>query len=336
VARSSRRQFLQIGLAFANSSLILGCGGLAFPARPTTKVPTIGFVGLGNSPATGSNPNYDAFLGGLGELGWVDGQTLTLHSRLAEGRADRIPDLVADLLRLPLDVVVSSGAAGALVAAKATSTVPIVFASAANPIEEGLVCSLARPCANVTGLSNLAEGLDGKRVELLQESIGGIARLGVLWHQPSMLSDFGRVEAAAQARRIEVLSMAVADSDGILAAFQAAVRDRVQAVVTVSNGLTLSARGSIVELANRYRMPSIYQTRDFIQAGGLMAYGPNLVEQHRRAASYVDRILKGARPADLPVEQPTTFEFTINLRTAQALGLAIPHSILAQATDVIH
>ncbi|HZO32237.1 MAG TPA: ABC transporter substrate-binding protein, partial [Chloroflexota bacterium] len=290
---------------------------------------------LGAPPVTGRNPNYDAFMDGFSKLGWVDGQTLTLHSRFAEGRTERIPDLVDELIRLPIDVLLSSGAAGAVAAAKVTSTLPIIFASAADPIEEGLVCSLARPCANVTGVSNLAEGLDGKRLQLLQESIVGLTRVGVLWHQPSMLPDFRRTEAAAQAMGIEPLSMAVVDGDGIPGAFQAAMRDGVQAVVTVSNGLTSSARSTIVELASRHRLPAMYQNREFVAVDGLMSYGPNAGDQHRRAAGYVDKILKGAKPADLPVEQPTLFDFVVNLKAAQALGLTISPSVLQQATELI-
>jgi len=331
----SRRRFIQGSVAVAGLMLGSGGCGVSVTAGPARKLPVLGYVGLGAPPVTGRNPNYDAFMDGFSKLGWVDGQTLTLHSRFAEGRTERIPDLVDELIRLPIDVLLSSGAAGAVAAAKVTSTLPIIFASAADPIEEGLVCSLARPCANVTGVSNLAEGLDGKRLQLLQESIVELTRVGVLWHQPSMLPDFRRTQAAAQAMGIEPLSMAVVDGDGIPGAFQAAMRDGVQAVVTVSNGLTSSARSTIVEAASRHRLPAMYQNREFVAGDGLMSYGPNAGDQHRRAAGYVDKILKGAKPADLPVEQPTLFDFVVNLKVAQALGLTIPQSVLQQATEII-
>jgi putative ABC transport system substrate-binding protein len=335
VQGSSRRRFFEMSIAAAGLMLgSSGCGVFTTTA-PVRQLPVLGYVGLGAPPATGRNANFDAFVAGLSKLGWVDGQTLTLHSRLADGRTERIPEFVDELIRLPVDILVSSGAGGASAAAKATSTIPIIFASAADPIGEGLVCSLARPCANVTGMSNLAEGLDGKRLELLQESIVGLTRVGVLWHRPSMLADFRRTEAAAQAMGIELLSMAVEDGNAIPAAFEAAIRDGVQAIVTVSNGLTAGARGTIVELANRHRLPAIYQTREFVEAGGLMSYGPNSADQHQRVAAYVDKILKGAGPADLPVEQPTLFDLLINLKTAQALMLSIPQSVLGQTTHTI-
>jgi putative tryptophan/tyrosine transport system substrate-binding protein len=326
-----RRPFLRGGLALAGLGLLSACGGAPFAA----KLPAVGYVGLGNPPGVGPNPNYDAFIAGLGELGWVDGRTLTLHARLTQGRADLVPEVVDELVRLPVDVLAASGAVGAAAAAKLTTALPIVFASAAEPVEQGLVCSLARPCANVTGLSDLAEGLDGKRLELLTEAVPGLVRVAILWHEPVMLPAFRRTQAAAQATRIRLVSMGVANAEAIPAAFQAAVGEGVQALVTVSNGLTAGASGRIVELAARHRLPAMFQTREFVAAGGLMAYGPSPVDQHRRAAAYVDKLLKGAKPADLPVEQPTTFDFIVNLRAAQPLDLAIPRTVLHQATELI-
>ena len=332
---ASRRRFLQGSLGLAGLGLLGGCGLLPPGAQQPKRVPRIGYHGGGNAPAAGPTLNYDAFVAGLRELGWVDGQTMALETRWAEARAERIPDLVAELIGLPVDVLVTSGGSGASAAAKLTETLPIVFASAPDPVGTGLVCSLARPCGNVTGLSSLAEGLDGKRLELLREAVPGLSRVAILWRQPGMVAEYRRTQAATQVTGLQLQSLPVADPKDILAAFQAARAGAAQALVTVTDSITLGARTEILEQVAQSRLPAMYQTREFVDAGGLMAYGPNLADQYRRAATYVDKILNGAKPADLPVEQPTTFEFVINLKTAQALGLTIPPSILQQATEVI-
>jgi ABC-type uncharacterized transport system substrate-binding protein len=234
-----------------------------------------------------------------------------------------------------VDVLVAGDFATTAAAGAVTSSLPIVFISVPDPVGRGLVCSLAHPCGNLTGLSTLAEGLDGKRLELLTEINPGLTRVAVLWHQPAMLPEFQRTQAATEKKGVQLLSMGVAAPDGIPSAFQAAMSDGAQALVTVTNGLTQRAVNSIVELAAQHRLPAMYQSRDFAEAGGLMSYGPSVIDQHRRAASYADRILRGAQMTDLPVEQPSEFEFLLNAKTAQALGLTIPQSVLAQATEII-
>jgi putative ABC transport system substrate-binding protein len=279
--------------------------------------------------------SYDALAEGLRELGWVEGRTIALEPRWTDGRPERIPELAAELVHLPVEVLVASDGATTIAAAAVTDTLPSVFLAVPDPVGRGLVCSLAHPCRNLTGLSTLAEGLDSKRLDLLSDTVPGLARVAILWHQPGMLPEFQRTHAATETRGIQLLSMGVADPNGILPAFDVAIADGAQALVTVTNGLTQSATGRIVELAAEHRLPAMYQSRDFADAGGLMAYGPSVVDQHRRAASYVDKILKGAKPADLPVEQPTEFEFVLNLKTAQAMGLTFPQSLLQQATELI-
>lgn len=335
MVRADRRQFLQGSLALAGIALLAGCGALPPQAQPPAKLPRVGYLGNANSPATGPTWSYDALVEGLRELGWVEGRTIALEPRWTEGRSELIPELAAELVHLPVEVLVASDFATAAAAAAVTSTLPIVFTSVPDPVGRGLVCSLTHPCGNLTGLSTLAEGLDGKRLELLTDTIPGLTRVAILWHQPAMLPEFQRTQAATQMKRVQLLSMGVADPNGIPSAFQAAMSDGAQALVTVTNGLTQRAIGRIVELAAQHRLPAMYQSRNFVDAGGLMSYGPSLVDQHRGAASYVDKILRGAKPADLPVEQPTKFEFVLNLKTAEALGLSMPQSVLAQATELI-
>jgi len=331
----TRRHFLRAGLALAGLGLLSGCGQVSLPGQPPAKLPRLGYLGNANSGATGPTWSYDALVEGLRELGWVEGRTIALEPRWTEGRSELIPELAAELVHLPVDVLVAGDFATAAAAAAVTSTLPIVFTSVPDPVGRGLVCSLAHPCGNLTGLSTLAEGLDGKRLELLTDTIPGLTRVAVLWHQPAMLPEFQRTQAATQMKGVQLLSMGVADPNGIPSAFQAAMSDGAQALVTVTNGLTQRAISRIVELAAQHRLPSMYQSRDFVEAGGLMSYGPSLVDQHRRAAWYADRIIRGAKLADLPVEQPTEFEFVLNLKTAQAMGLSIPQPVLAQATEFI-
>lgn len=332
----SRRRFLQGSLALTGLSVLAGCGVFPTGTGQPAKLPRVGYLGNSNSPETGATPNYDAFMEGLRELGWVDGKSVVLETRWAEGRPRLLPDLAAELIALPVDVLVADDALGTRAAAAITQTLPILFAAAPDPVGLGLVCSLAHPCENVTGLSNLAEGLDGKRVELLKEAVPTLSRVGVLWHQPPMVREFQRTEAATQAHGIQLQSLGVADADGLPAAFQVAASGAVQALVVVTNVLTQQFRSMIVQLSSESRLPTMFQSRDFVDAGGLMSYGPSLTDQNRRAAGYVDKILKGAKPADLPVEQPTKFEFVINLMTAQTMGLTIHPSVLLQATEVIH
>src|SRR5688572_150363 len=248
MVRVDRRHFLWGSLALAGIALLTGCGALPAQTQPPVKLSRVGYLGNGNSPATGPTWSYDGLVEGLRELGWIDGRTITIEPRWTEGRFELIPELAAELVHLPVEVLVAGDFATAAAAAAVTSTLPIVFISVPDPVGRGLVCSLAQPCGNLTGLSTLAEGLDGKRLELLTDTIPGLTRVAVLWHQPAMLPEYQRTQAATQRKGVELLSMGVADPNGIPAAFQAAMSDGAQAQVTVTNGLTQRALSSIVEL----------------------------------------------------------------------------------------
>jgi putative tryptophan/tyrosine transport system substrate-binding protein len=338
--RWSRRQVVQ-GAGAMGLGLLAGCGRWPGQAQaPPPKVPTIGFL-YWSTPGASDSPEspepvlgelFEAFRQGLAALGYVEGQTVVLEYRVPDRTEAGLREAAADLVRLPVDVLVTSGAAGARAAQAATSTIPIVFASGTAPVGSGLVASLARPGGNVTGLANLSAELYGKRLEFLAQVVPGLQRVAFLWDG---LSSVQELQAAAQTLgvRLQVLETirAVADYE---AAFAAAGAEQADALV-VAGGINNRNSARIVSLAARARLPAMYSSSLFVRDGGLMAYGPNRLDSVRRAATYVDKILKGAKPADLPVEQPMTFDFAINLRTAQALGLTIPPHVLLQATEVI-
>ena len=280
---------------------------------------------------------YGAFRQRLRELGYVDGQNIAFEVRSAEGRAERLPDLAADLVRLKVDVIVAGGTPAPLAAKRATTAIPIVMASAGDPVGSGLVASLARPGGNVTGLSLLVPELGGKRLQLLKEVVPGVSRVAVLWNaaNPYPVLVWRQTEAAARALGVHLQSLDVRGPDDLEGAFAAATRGRAGALITVEDPLTFGQRKRIVDFAARARLPAMYGFREFVDAGGLMSYAASLADLSRRAATYVDKILKGAKPADLPVEQPTKFELVINLKTAKALGLTIPPSVLIRADQVI-
>ena len=274
---------------------------------------------------------------GLGPLGWIEGKNLTFEGRYAEDDLDRLPVLAAELVSLDVDVIVTSGTLAPLAAKRATSTIPIVMAFAGDPVGSGLIASLARPGANVTGLSGMAPDLAGKRLELLKELLPGISHAAVLWNaaNPYSALAFKETLGAAQILGVELQSLEVrtpADFDGAL---DAAAGQHTDALITVEDPLTTDNRGKIAEFAIRKRLPLMAGFRIFADAGGLISYGPNPVEFERRSVDYVAKILKGAKPSDLPVEQPTRFELVINLKTASALGLTIPPLLLARADEVI-
>ena len=277
-----------------------------------------------------------AFRQGLRELGYVEGQTIALEVRYAEGRTERIPELVAEFVGLKMDVLVAGGSPAALAAKKATRTIPIVMVSAA-PVGLGLVASLARPGGNVTGLSYFNEAIIAKRLELLKELVPELARVAVLRNPiVAVHATFWReTEAAARMLGVALQPLDVRGPEDFEAAFTAATRGNAQALIAFDDGLTLAHRSRIVALAASSRLPVMYGLREFPDEGGLMSYGPSFVVIFRRAATYVDKILKGAKPADLPVEQPTKFELVINLKTAKALGLTVPPTLLARADEVI-
>jgi putative ABC transport system substrate-binding protein len=311
---------------------------LAAEAQQAAKVARIGY--LSNDLA--ANPHIqEAFRQGLRDLGYVEGRNVVIEYRDAEGKPERLPALAAELVALKVDVIVT--AAGnhiALAAKQATRTLPIVFAAVSDPVAIGLVTSLARPGGNVTGTSNLSEGLVGKRLELLTQAVPGVSRVAVLWlpgalgerTEKDMLKE-ADVAARALGVRLQFVEARVpADLDR---AFSDMTRARAGALTVLPSAMFLREHRRLVDLAAKHRLPGVYTVKEYVDAGGLMAYGPNLADVVRRAATYVDRILKGAKPGDLPVEQPTKFELLINLKTARALGLTIPPSLLARADQVI-
>ena len=321
-------------------TLILGI--LAMPiaaeAQRQAKVSRLGYVsGSGDPSAAG--PHVEAFRQGLRDRGYIEGKNILVEYRYAEGKLDRVPGLVAELLQLKVDVlVIGLLLPGVRAAKEATKIIPIVMVSAVDPVAAGIVGSLARPGGNITGLATLQRDLSGKRLELLKEVVPGMSRVGVLWdaNAPGPVIAFKEYEAAARILKAELQSLEVRGPNPDLeGAFQAAAKGRANALITIRNPVLRRYPKRIAELAIKNRLPSMYEGSDYVEAGGLMYYGANDAEMFRRAAIYVDRILKGAKPAELPVEQPTKFELVINLKTAKALGLTIPQSILLRVDEVI-
>lgn len=273
---------------------------------------------------------------GLRDLGYINGQTITVEVRQAEGRNERMPELAAELVGLKVDILVAASSPGALAAKKATSTIPIVVV-AADPIGLGLVASLARPGGNVTGLSYFNEAIIAKRVQLLKDLVPGLTQVAVL-RNPGVAvhaTFWQETETAARKLGLTLQPLDIRGPDDFEAAFAAATRGKAQALIAFDDGLTIAHRSRIVALAASSRLPVMYGLREFPDGGGLISYGPSFVDLLRRAATYVDKIIRGAKPADLPIEQPTKFELVINRKTANALGLAVPATLLAQADEVI-
>jgi putative ABC transport system substrate-binding protein len=302
-------------------------------AQQARKVPRIGFLSPGNST---SSPT-DAFRQGLRELGYVESQNLVVEYRWADGDTASLPTLAAELVRLRVDVLVAATNPAALAARQATSTIPIVFAASSDPVGTGLVASLAHPGGNITGLSLVTPELSGKRLQLLRETLPQLTRVALLWDAGSvgMADRVKETEAAARQLGVTLHVEWVRDLAGLDRAFATLAQARPDAFLTTVEPFTGDHRQRIVAFAAQQRLPAMYEEREFVDAGGLMAYGPSIAANYRRAATYVDKILKGAKPADLPVEQPTKFELVINLKTAKALGLSIPQSILIRADEVI-
>jgi len=279
----------------------------------------------------------EAIRQGLRDLGWVEGQNIAIEVRFAEGKTDQLPALAAELVRLKVDLIVTSSTPAALAAKQATTTIPIVIGFAADPVGSGIVASLARPGANITGWTHLGLELRAKYLDLLKEAVPAAIRFGVLWnpanqvHRPSLKI----IEAAAQGLKVELHPVGVQDPKELASTFSALVGKRVEALVVFLDGMFHAQTPLIIALAARSRLPAMYGGREYAEAGGLMAYGANLSEMHRLGAAFVDKILKGAKPGDLPVEQPTKFELVINLKTAKALGLTIPQSLLLRADEVL-
>ena len=318
-------------------AVVLLAIGVIAEAQQPKKVPRIAYLAGRGDPST-PDPLIDAFRQGLRDLGYIEGKSIVVEYRYAEGKLDRIPSLVAELVQLKVDVLVSPALPAIRAAKQATKTIPIVMLANADPVATGIVDSLARPGGNITGLARFMTELSGKRLELLQEAVPGITRVGVLWDadDPDAAIAFKEYESAAPALKIQLQSLEVrgpnADLEG---SFQAAAKGRARALITTRNPFLLRYPKRIAELAIKNRLPSMYEGSDFVEAGGLMSYTASDAENFRRAATYVDKILKGAKPADLPVEQPKKFEFVINLKTAKQIGVTIPQSLLYRADKVI-
>ena len=307
---------------------------LAARAQQAGKLPTIGF--LGQTTHSGGSEWVAAFVQRLHELGWNEGRTIAIEYRWAEGREERFAELAAELVRLKVDVIVTSGTPQVLAAKQATSVIPIVFATAGDPVGNNLVASLARPGGNVTGLSNLISETGGKRLEFLREVVPGLRRLAILANvsNPAVVLDMGDVQAAARTLGLEVTTLEIRRAQDIVPAFEA-LNGRAEALYVSSDALVNANRIRINILAVGARLPTMHGSGDYVEAGGLMSYGVNFPDQFRRTADYVDKILRGAKPGDIPVEQPTKFDLIINLTTAKALGLTIPESFLLRADEVI-
>jgi putative ABC transport system substrate-binding protein len=320
--------------AFLVSMVMLASTHLAEAQQPT-KVPRIGF--LAASPASALSTRIEAFRQGLRELGYVEGKNIIIEWRSAEEKLDRLPALAAELVRLKVDVIVAAGPATTRAAKEATVTIPIVMGFAGDPVGSGFVASLARPGGNITGLSTLAPEISGKRLELLKEIIPKLSRVAVFGNstEPGNAQALKEIELAARALGVQFQYLEVRDPKDIETAFRAATKGRADAVLALNSPVLNSQRTQVVELTVKSRLPTIYDRSEFVEDGGLMTYGVSSTDLFRRAATYVDKILKGRKPADLPVEQPIKFEFIINLKAAKQIGLTIPPNVLVRADKVI-
>jgi putative tryptophan/tyrosine transport system substrate-binding protein len=316
-------------------AMMLLAVGVTAQAQQPKKVPRIGFL-IGSSPAAIA-ARIEAFRQGLRDLGYVEGKNIVIEWRYAEGKLDRLPALAAELVRLKIDIIGTGSPATTRAAKEATVTIPIVMAQDTDPVANGFVASLARPGGNITGLSTLAPELSGKQLELLKETVPRLSRMAVLGNStlPGNAQALKEMELAAGAFKVQLQYVDVLDLKDIETAFRAVSKGRADAVLVLGNPIFLSQRIQITDLAVKSRLPAIYERPEYVDDGGLMTYGVNINELYRRAATYVDKILKGAKPADLPVEQPKKFELIINLKAAKQIGLTIPPSMLARADKVI-
>jgi putative tryptophan/tyrosine transport system substrate-binding protein len=311
---------------------------LCFPvqAQQPSKVSKIGFLVVPSRSFFADR--MESFRQGLKSLGYVEGKNILIEYRYAEGKLDRLPELAKELVGVKVDVIVTTSTPSVLAAKNATGTIPIVFATVQDPVADGIIDSLARPGGNATGLSILAPELGGKRLEILKEAVPGITRVAFLWSSrpQGVASDAVKVtQTAAHTLGLQLKSLEVRDSRDFEKAFEASLAERVQSLLTNPSPVINTHRTRIVEFATKNRLPAMYAAPEFVDGGGLMSYTPNYTDQFRRAATYVDKILKGAKPADLPVEQPTKFEFIINLKAAKQIGLIISPNVLARADRVI-
>jgi putative tryptophan/tyrosine transport system substrate-binding protein len=326
--RLKRREFITL----------LGGAAAAWPlaarAQQPGKLFTIGFMGSG-TPAAQSQWTA-AFVQRLHELGWMEGRNVAIEYRWAEGRSERSAEIVSEFVRLKVDVIVTSGTAFVIAVKRATSVIPIVFAAAGDPVSTGLVASLARPGGNVTGLSIQQNDLGGKRLELLRDVIRNLGRLAIITNfgSPGAVLEMREVQAAARALNLDVATPEIREAEDIFPAIEA-LKGRAEALYVCIDPLVSASRFRINTLALAAGLPTMHSARELVDAGGLMSYGPNIPDLYRRAADFVDKILRGAKPGEIPVEQPTKFDLVINLKTAKALGLEIPPMLLARADEVI-
>jgi len=316
--------------------LAVGAAGLPVDAQPAPKIPKIGVLTL-STPAAAA-PLVEAFRQGLRELGYVEGKTFVLQIRYGEAKSERLRELARDLAAFKVEVIVAGTDQAIAAVKREAGTIPIVMSNSSDPVETGFVASLAHPGGNITGLSNVSPELSGKRLELLRQVVPGLSRVAFLWNPDvrGNLLDYKETEGAARSLRVELQSVEVSSDEDLDRGFSAVMAQHAQALILpAGNAVAFSKRVEIASFAQRNRLPAMYPNKDYMDAGGLMSYGPSLSAMYHRAAIYVDRILKGAKPADLPVERPTKFELVINLKTAKALGLTIPRSLLQGADQLI-
>ncbi|MBI4193550.1 MAG: ABC transporter substrate-binding protein [Betaproteobacteria bacterium] len=316
----------------------LGATALAAPLTifaQQQKIRRVGF--LGNSTAALEAHLVGPFREGLRDFGYVEGRNLLIEYRWAEGKYERFPALIEELIALKVDAIVTAGTPASLAVKKATTTIPLVMIAVGDPVGTGIVPSLSRPGGNITGLTSIAQELDAKRLELLREVIPGLSHIAVLWNSASPLQaiEQNRVRVAAQELRMAILSYGVQTEEGLEKAFATIAKERPGALLVLADRLFLHHRERIMRFATQQRLPGVYAYRELVEAGGLMSFGPSYRGMHRRAAYFVDRILKGANPGELPVERPASFELVVNLNAAKALGLTIPQSVLLRASEVI-
>jgi putative ABC transport system substrate-binding protein len=328
----NRRRFLS-----TVSVSLLGAPLGRAAAQSPGKVPRVGYMNPGSSSDPVRLRRLEAFRQGLRELGYVEGRNIALEPRWAEGKYDRYPALAADLIRLKVDVIVAVGGRATQDAQQATRTIPIVMSVAQDPVGSGLVASLAHPGGNVTGTGLMAPDVVGKQLEVLKQVVPKVSRVALLWNpdNPGSPAQLREAEVAGRALSVRLQTLEARFPEEIATAFTAMTKERAAALVVLQDAIFTNQARQIAELAAKSRLPTIYGLREYTEAGGLMVYGPSTLDLERRAATFVDKILKGAKPADLAVEQPTKFELAINLKTAKALGLTIPQSLLARADQVI-
>ena len=321
-----------VRFCFALCALLLALCSSAEAQQPGN-IPRVSFL----TQAPPAAPLIEAFRQGVREHGYVEGKTIVIEYRDAEGKPDRLPSLAYDLVRLKVNAIVVAGGEATLAAKNATTVIPIIMAGVSDPVGTGLVASLARPGGNITGLSGLGTELSGKRFELLKEVVPGLSRVAAIAYStnPAYKLQLKEVEGAAQALKLQLQGLEVREPDDFDRAFATAKKGRAGAVNTLTSAFLSAHRKKLVESAEKSRLPVIYAQTVFVEAGGLMSYGPSQVDNYRRAATYVDKILKGANPADLPIEQTTKFEFIVNLKTAKQLGLTIPPNVLYRADKII-